>query len=395
MCQNKKDVSVIIPLYKGNKFCDNLLQMIESNCLYNNLYQYCNIEVIFINDYPKEKIVIDEKKRHFEAKLFSHKKNEGIHASRVYGIKLSQGTFIIMLDQDDLVKENWLYEQWNKIVSERANYCVCSGWMERFRIFQIEQLQDRINDLQYYLRVGNAIYSPGQVIIRKRNIPKEWLENILNYNGADDFLLWIIAIKKGEHFIINDSYLYYHTPERSVNSVGIEMMNQSIRESYKILSEVNILQDKELILLNDMIKKREELGAEYCMELKTYEKYRKMFVILLRWMNNRNKGYDIELFLKRNNYLSIAIYGMGYLGECLFNELQGSNINVKYGIDQNAIDFKQELSVFKIEDDLEKVDLIIVTIMEDIERIVDKIKGKVNCQVIDFAELLLRVGDYE
>ena len=32
----------------------------------------------------------------------------------------------------------------------------------------------------------------------------------------------------------------------------------------------------------------------------------------------------------------IAIYGMGYLGECLYEELENTDIQVLYGIDQSA-----------------------------------------------------------
>lgn len=68
------DISIIIPLYKGQKYCERLLKMVEKNCLYNNLFQECQVEVIFVNDYPDEKIVIEDKYTCFEVKLISHKK---------------------------------------------------------------------------------------------------------------------------------------------------------------------------------------------------------------------------------------------------------------------------------------------------------------------------------
>ena len=48
------DVSVIIPIYKGNGYIESLLSKIDKN------YQLCQkkIEVIFVNDYPDEEIIV-------------------------------------------------------------------------------------------------------------------------------------------------------------------------------------------------------------------------------------------------------------------------------------------------------------------------------------------------
>lgn len=41
------EISIIIPLYKGNKYCQSILTMIEQNVLYQDFYQVCDVEVIF------------------------------------------------------------------------------------------------------------------------------------------------------------------------------------------------------------------------------------------------------------------------------------------------------------------------------------------------------------
>ena len=48
------DVSVIIPIYKGNGYIESLLNKIEKN------YQESQkeIEVIFVNDYTDEEIIV-------------------------------------------------------------------------------------------------------------------------------------------------------------------------------------------------------------------------------------------------------------------------------------------------------------------------------------------------
>ena len=114
------DISLIIPLYKGNRYCKRLLNMLDQNMEYLNQYQNCDIEVIFVNDYPDEDIQLDGYEHSYRIKLINQVNNKGIHASRVEGLKQAKGEYIIMLDQDDLVERNWLYSQWNKIKTEDA-----------------------------------------------------------------------------------------------------------------------------------------------------------------------------------------------------------------------------------------------------------------------------------
>lgn len=395
------DISIIIPLYKGQKYCIRILNMIEDNCRYKCLYQECKVEVIFVNDYPKENIVIENSERLFDIYLFESEKNMGIHASRVKGINCANGEYIIMLDQDDLITEDYLYSQWHKIIYEKSAYCVCNGWSGRFRILYGEGvLEKRINDIRYYLNVGNPICSPGQVIINKCFLPQTWIENIQTCNGADDFLLWLIVLKKGGRFSVNNDYLYYHTPERSLESVNLSGMLRSLEETVKILNELNIAKQEELELLNSQIEGKRwldtgKIKGEFNGQINAsdYLKFNKMFHILLDWMRLKNKGLDISSFCKNNNYHNIAIYGMGYIGEYLYDELVGSDINIQYAIDRTAKDFKRELPIFRIENELDPVDAIIITAVVDTEEIIRSMKAKMNCPVFTISEVLLLLGE--
>ena len=49
------DISVIIPFYKGQQYLDYLLEILDKN---NNLIDE-KMEVIFVNDYPDEKLEIN------------------------------------------------------------------------------------------------------------------------------------------------------------------------------------------------------------------------------------------------------------------------------------------------------------------------------------------------
>lgn len=379
------DISIIIPLFKGQKFCKRLLNMVEKNCLYHNLFKKCTIEILFVNDYPGEKIFIEDTDRHFSIRIISQKRNMGIHASRVKGIQNALGEYVIMLDQDDFVSDAWLYSQWHKIISDHSDYCVCNGWKGRFQVIsEPARFNMVISDINYYLSVKNPICSPGQVILRKRSIPQEWLENIQVYNGSDDFFLWLLALKKGWSFSVNDEYLYYHTPERNYDSINLQGMIYSLKETARLLDKIKLLTHDEMNLLNEQIHKKEH---------NDYIKFQKMFHIMLDWIKLKNKGINIYNYLIKNNYLNIAIYGMGYIGEYLYEELYGTDVNVRYGIDYSSKDRNGQLDIFRITDQLGDVDAIIITISRDEKEIVQTIVSKVACPVITISDILLELRD--
>ena len=77
-----------------------------------------------------------------------------------------------------------------------------------------------------------------------------------------------------------------------------------------------------------------------------------------------SSSYEIESFFHDNQYCSIGIYGMGYEGKKLYEELKKTDLNVLYGIDQNAMNIEIEgLEIYLPEDmhDMPKADVIVIT----------------------------------
>ena len=122
-------------------------------------------------------------------------------------------------------------------------------------------------------------------------------------------------------------------------------------------------------------------------------KFQSMFHVMLDWMKFRNQGIGLSKFFEKKNYFNVAIYGMGYIGECIYDELRESSISVKYGIDKTAVDFKGELSVFRVQDKLEPVDAVVLTIAGDKDLYTKLIKGKLDCPVWGVSEILLDLAE--
>ena len=100
------DVSVIIPIYKGNGYIESLLNKIEKN------YQESQkeIEVIFVNDYPDEEIIVGSQ-HDFPIRIINNEMNQGIHQTRINGLKKAIGKYILFLDQDDEISDFFIKSQ--------------------------------------------------------------------------------------------------------------------------------------------------------------------------------------------------------------------------------------------------------------------------------------------
>lgn len=206
------DISVITPIYKGNKYIPGIMSMIQKNaCNASNL----DIELVLVNDSPDIALEVDDSMANsFVLTIVNNEHNLGIHGARVQGIRTAHGKYIILLDQDDELVDNAILKQYSAL--DGRNAVISNGYAEdvvgnRKLLFKNKKKMRHVNELNYFFYFGNVIASPGLVLIKKDCIPREWMENIMQINGADDWLLWVYTIAKETTFSINPKTLYIFT----------------------------------------------------------------------------------------------------------------------------------------------------------------------------------------
>jgi len=120
------------------------------------------------------------------------------------------------------------------------------------------------------------------------------------------------------------------------------------------------------------------------------EKHYDMFNLMKLWVSAYQDQKKIEDFLLDKGYHTVAIYGLGFIGETLYKELQSSNINILYGIDKAKTSF-YDLRVLKPTDSLPSVDVIIVTAITYYHEVVEELKQKVECPIVSIENILLDI----
>ena len=108
-------------------------------------------------------------------------------------------------------------------------------------------------------------------------------------------------------------------------------------------------------------------------------KYWQSYLMMDRWVRVKQEGKSLVNYFKEKGYRSIAIYGMSYSGITLLDELTGSEIEVKYGIDANADKIYSDIPVLKLTDHLGEVDAVIVTPVYYFDEIEKSVSEKLEC----------------
>lgn len=118
-----------------------------------------------------------------------------------------------------------------------------------------------------------------------------------------------------------------------------------------------------------------------------YKEKLQIMDIFKAWMIMMEQGKKIDTFFGRNGYKTIAICGMGYLGERLLAALEGTDIEVKYVIEQKKDVDCGSTPVCSPDDDLEPVDVIVITPVSYYYSIREQLSRKVNSKFVSVEEI--------
>lgn len=147
-----------------------------------------------------------------------------------------------------------------------------------------------------------------------------------------------------------------------------------------------------VIILFVIVRKIVLFYMEYFRELNGLaEKYRRYNGVLQQWIRLKNMEKSIAAYFVKRNIRSIAIYGMGDLGNRLFEELKSSAVEVLYGIDQNKDKVFSEIPIYSMDDELPYVDAVIVTPYLSYDQILPKVKEKFHGEILSLEDIIYEI----
>lgn len=132
-------------------------------------------------------------------------------------------------------------------------------------------------------------------------------------------------------------------------------------------------------------------------EIEIGQRYKSYYSITNQWILNKNESKDIAKYFHERDIKSIAIYGMGTIGELFFQDIKQTDINIEYFVDRNADSIYyglDNISVVGLDSitTQKEVDAIIITPIFDYEDIIKELRNKnINFRTISLEDIIYEI----
>lgn len=200
-------VSIIVPCYNQAQYLDEALQSVLGQT-------YTNWECIIINDgSPDDTEEIAKKWVEIDSRfIYVKQENGGLSSARNTGIENAIGAFILPLDADDKIANNYIenaVKSFDEDASLKVVYCKAEKFGDKMGLWDLPEFS--IHDLAHY----NMIFCSA--FFRK----KDW-ELVGGYDvnmiyGLEDWEFWIAILKNGGNVkCLEEVGFYYRIRENSM-----------------------------------------------------------------------------------------------------------------------------------------------------------------------------------
>lgn len=112
------------------------------------------------------------------------------------------------------------------------------------------------------------------------------------------------------------------------------------------------------------------------------------FRLISKWLEIRQKGHSLIEFFDDNNIHSIAIYGMAELGCRLYDELEESEVEIKYLIDKSPNGMENILDFNILDERVSEADVIVVTVALAEKQIINELQERGYQKVVGLSEII-------
>ena len=281
-------VSVILPIYNSEKYLKKSIQSILDQ-------SFSDFEVIAINDGSTDNsLSILESFNDRRIKIFNNINNLGISASLNFGIQNSSGEYIARMDADDINLVNRLKDQ-TYFLDQNLNVDVVGSYFETFGYTIPRKICPPLQDNQIKAALlFNAVLGHPVVMMRKESLLSNKLRYDSNYDGAEDYELWVRSSFKLRFANIPQVLLLYRIHSKQTSS--------SSRE--KQINIADSIRLKYLYDLNIALTEREE----------------KIHLGICRGNVSYLNNFEIDEILKWKNALINQIHSQDF-SDSIFNEI--------------------------------------------------------------------------
>lgn len=118
------------------------------------------------------------------------------------------------------------------------------------------------------------------------------------------------------------------------------------------------------------------------------DKHFELFQLMNQWLINKQQGKELATYFKSYDYKKVAIYGMSYAGERLYDDLKNTGIEVVYAVDKRADKVYTDLEVYTLEEELPQADVIVVTAITYYDEIEEALREVTDIPVVSLEDII-------
>ena len=279
---NSYKISVIVPIYKVEAYLKKCLDSIITQ-------SYHNIEIILVDDGSPDNCgtICDEYAYKDNRIIVIHKKNGGLSSARNAGLDNCSGDYIMFVDSDDWIEENFCEKALNNILEKKVD-CLVFGYFKH----ENNQIITKATNNPRYLSSEKAILS----IIKLDDIIfnfawnkiycKKVFKEIRFPEGRlfeDQGTTYKIFDLVGKIYVLDSPLYHYITRDGSIMSNKYKP--QAINDKFDLWVErLAFIKHNYPSIYKDQLKKLVIFIIDA--------------LLILGWNKNKNLRSKLELFLK-------------------------------------------------------------------------------------------------
>lgn len=202
MKPNNKLVSIITPVYNGEKYIERCIKSVINQ-------SYDNIEHIIINDGSTDRTLNICRKYKKQIKLVT-KENEGVSLARNFALNEARGKYVLFVDADDWLEKDMCLKLVNAIENDNSSIAICAynNFYENTNNFEQCYLSNSTNK-GFIEQITDASSNfggfPWNKLIKKEDI-KVYFDKDVHY--YENLLFFVKNYENGTRYSVVNECLY-------------------------------------------------------------------------------------------------------------------------------------------------------------------------------------------
>lgn len=241
--EDKPLITIIVSMYNGEKYICECIESIMNQ-------DYKNIEILLVDDGSPDNCgrIADEYEKKDKRIKVIHQKNSGVSVSRNNAIDISKGDYLCIIDQDDIISEDYVSYFYNLIKENEADISLTPNVDKFFSKINKNIIDDRLEIWTPEKAVTEMLYhkiviAPWNKMIKKTIVSDNNIKFNSNFFNGEGFAFSIECFQNASKIAVGKKLVYHYRvgdPDSGASKYKEEYIKSSLNAQQYIKSVLKI-----------------------------------------------------------------------------------------------------------------------------------------------------------